>query len=31
MMPHPERYSDRILGYDDGLRIFKSINEFVNL
>ena len=21
MMPHPERYSDRILGYDDGLRI----------
>lgn len=31
MMPHPERYSDKILGYDDGLRIFKSINEFVNL
>lgn len=28
MMPHPERYSDKILGKDDGLTIFKSINSF---
>lgn len=27
MMPHPERYSDKILGYDDGIIIFKSIIE----
>lgn len=25
MMPHPERYSDEILGCNDGLSIFKSI------
>jgi len=25
MMPHPERYSDKILGCDDGLYIFKSL------
>ena len=30
MMPHPERYSDKLLGFDDGLKIFKSINEFIN-
>lgn len=30
MMPHPERYSDAILGTDDGLNIFKSIQNFVN-
>lgn len=28
MMPHPERYSDKILGNDDGLTIFNSINSF---
>ncbi len=27
MMPHPERYSDKILGYEDGLRIFLGIFE----
>jgi len=27
MMPHPERYSDAILGCDDGLTVFKSINK----
>ncbi|MCX7737410.1 MAG: phosphoribosylformylglycinamidine synthase subunit PurQ [Candidatus Kapabacteria bacterium] len=25
MMPHPERYSDRILGSDEGLKIFYSL------
>jgi phosphoribosylformylglycinamidine synthase len=30
MMPHPERYSDLILGCNDGIKVFKSINEFVN-
>lgn len=30
MMPHPERYSDKILNCDDGLKVFESINEFVN-
>lgn len=27
MMPHPERYSDLLLGNNDGLRIFMSITE----
>ena len=27
MMPHPERYSDKAVGCDDGLVIFKSIAE----
>lgn len=27
MMPHPERYSDCILGCDDGLKIFDSIKN----
>jgi len=27
MMPHPERYSDILLGCDDGLNVFKSINN----
>jgi phosphoribosylformylglycinamidine synthase len=30
MMPHPERYSDNILGCDDGLNVFKSITNFIN-
>lgn len=30
MMPHPERYSDEILGCNDGLGIFKSIENFIN-
>lgn len=30
MMPHPERYSDPVLGCDDGLAIFRSIVEYVN-
>jgi phosphoribosylformylglycinamidine synthase I len=30
MMPHPERYSDKTLGYDDGIVIFKSILKFFN-
>jgi len=25
MMPHPERYSDQLLGSDDGISIFKSL------
>jgi phosphoribosylformylglycinamidine synthase len=25
MMPHPERYSDNLLGTDEGIRIFKSL------
>jgi phosphoribosylformylglycinamidine synthase len=25
MMPHPERYSDKQLGCDDGISVFKSI------
>lgn len=28
MMPHPERYCDTILGRNDGLNVFKSINSF---
>jgi phosphoribosylformylglycinamidine synthase subunit PurQ / glutaminase len=27
MMPHPERYSDTVLGCNDGISIFKSIAE----
>ncbi|MBI5324025.1 MAG: phosphoribosylformylglycinamidine synthase subunit PurQ [Ignavibacteriae bacterium] len=27
MMPHPERYSDSLLGCNDGLKIFESIAE----
>ncbi|MCX8054565.1 MAG: phosphoribosylformylglycinamidine synthase subunit PurQ [Ignavibacteria bacterium] len=30
MMPHPERYSDKILGCDDGLIIFKSIVNYIH-
>ncbi|MFW6232911.1 MAG: phosphoribosylformylglycinamidine synthase I, partial [Bacteroidota bacterium] len=31
MMPHPERYSDKQLGCDDGLAVFRSImDNFVN-
>ncbi|MEJ5244968.1 MAG: phosphoribosylformylglycinamidine synthase subunit PurQ [Bacteroidota bacterium] len=30
MMPHPERYSDKVLGCDDGLVIFKSIVNYIN-
>ncbi len=30
MMPHPERYSDEILGCDDGLIIFKSIANYIH-
>jgi phosphoribosylformylglycinamidine synthase len=30
LMPHPERYSDNVLGCDDGLSIFNSINSYVN-
>ncbi|RLF84583.1 phosphoribosylformylglycinamidine synthase I [Thermococci archaeon] len=29
MMPHPERASDRWLGSEDGLKVFKSIVEYV--
>ncbi|MGE5481035.1 MAG: phosphoribosylformylglycinamidine synthase subunit PurQ [Chloroflexota bacterium] len=29
MMPHPERYSDGLVGGDDGLLIFKSIEKFI--
>ncbi len=29
MMPHPERASEKILGSDDGLKIFKSIKAYV--
>lgn len=29
MMPHPERYCDSILGNDDGLKIFQSINSSI--
>jgi phosphoribosylformylglycinamidine synthase I len=28
MMPHPERYSDPLLGSDDGLKIFNSLKDF---
>ena len=28
MMPHPERYSDPILGTDDGLLIFRSLRNY---
>ncbi|MGA2297790.1 MAG: phosphoribosylformylglycinamidine synthase subunit PurQ [FCB group bacterium] len=30
MMPHPERYSDKQLGCDDGLQIFESIIKFIH-
>ncbi|MDQ1265290.1 MAG: phosphoribosylformylglycinamidine synthase subunit PurQ / glutaminase, partial [Bacteroidota bacterium] len=30
MMPHPERYSDMMLGFDDGLKIFQSIEKYFN-
>lgn len=30
MMPHPERYSDELLGCNDGLSIFKSIINSIN-
>lgn len=30
MMPHPERYSDLQLSCDDGINVFKSIENFVN-
>jgi phosphoribosylformylglycinamidine synthase len=29
MMPHPERYSDELLGNNDGLLIFKSLAEYL--
>jgi phosphoribosylformylglycinamidine synthase len=30
MMPHPERVSDSVLGYSDGIKIFESvINNFL--
>ncbi|MFA4662702.1 phosphoribosylformylglycinamidine synthase I [Pyrococcus kukulkanii] len=29
MMPHPERASDRFLGSEDGLRVFRSMVEWV--
>jgi len=28
MMPHPERASDRWLGSEDGLKVFKSMVEY---
>ncbi len=32
LMPHPERYSDKILGYNDGLKLFHSlINYFYSI
>jgi phosphoribosylformylglycinamidine synthase len=30
MMPHPERYCDLILGNNDGLKVFQSINSSLN-
>lgn len=30
MMPHPERYSDALLGADDGIKVFQSIKNFLN-
>ncbi len=30
MMPHPERYADKLLGCDDGLAIFRSIVKYIN-
>jgi len=30
MMPHPERYADKLLGCDDGLAIFRSIVQYIN-
>jgi phosphoribosylformylglycinamidine synthase subunit PurQ / glutaminase len=31
MMPHPERYSDQMLGCDDGIKIFESIISNIKL
>lgn len=28
MMPHPERYSDKILGCNDGINVFNSLKNF---
>lgn len=30
MMPHPERYSDEILGCNDGIKVFESILKHIN-
>ncbi len=30
MMPHPERYSDAVLGCNDGLAVFKSLLDSLN-
>ncbi|MDD4569922.1 MAG: phosphoribosylformylglycinamidine synthase subunit PurQ, partial [Tepidanaerobacteraceae bacterium] len=29
LMPHPERYTEEILGNTDGIRLFKSILQYV--
>jgi phosphoribosylformylglycinamidine synthase len=29
LMPHPERASESILGSDDGLKIFKSMADYI--
>ncbi len=29
MMPHPERYCDKLLGRDEGLAVFDSINNYL--
>lgn len=29
MMPHPERYSDALLGCDDGIKVFHSLINFI--
>lgn len=31
MMPHPERYSDKALGCDDGLKIFNSFINYLQI
>ncbi len=31
MMPHPERYSDPLLGCNDGIKIFESIKKYINI
>lgn len=30
MMPHPERYSDNLLGCNDGIQVFNSIKNYIN-
>lgn len=30
MMPHPERYSDKTLGCDDGIQLFESLTKILN-